>query len=344
VLQGVLNAFADGLIVIDGDGLIVFTNARALGIFGYESHELVGHPIEKLVPDSARERHPGYRHQTELQAREMASRPVRGLCKDGSETCVEVRLSPFMFEGHRYVCASVRDVSQRLQKDIERAARDHSAAFSILAATFAHEISNAMTSAFFSIDELRSALADDTPDPAAVGLGLGELEGSLLRTQEVLQALRRMGANQGTLRPVNVGQILDATLLVVGSQLPATTTVVRRYQCQEFAVADEGQLGQVFLNLLINAGHALADADTTPCLELTVARADNRVHIDIADNGPGVPAPLRQRIFDPHFTTKTQGTGIGLAVVSGIVRRCGGEIQLMDTAKGATFRIDLSAA
>jgi PAS domain S-box-containing protein len=344
MLQGVLNAFADGLVVVDSDGIIVFTNARAVGIFGYEGHELLGQTIERLVPESARERHPGYRSHSGLQEREMASRPVRGVCKDGSETIVEVRLAPFVVDGQRYMCASVRDVGQRLLRDIERAALEHSAAFSIMAATFAHEISNAMTSAFLSIDDLRSTLAEQRPDPTAVGLSLGEIEGSLLRTQEVLQALRRMGAHQGTLRPVNVGQVLDASLLVVRSHLPASTTIVRRYQSTELAVADEGQLGQVFLNLLINAGHALADADASPRLELSVARADNRVHIDIADNGPGVPMPLRQRIFDPHFTTKKQGTGIGLAVVSGIVKRCGGEIHLVDSPVGATFRVNLSAA
>jgi two-component system, NtrC family, sensor histidine kinase HydH len=94
------------------------------------------------------------------------------------------------------------------------------------------------------------------------------------------------------------------------------------------------------LNLATNALQAAAaDLD----LELLARRAGGRAEIVVSDNGPGVPAPIRERIFEPFFTTRARGNGIGLAIVKSVVESHAGTVQLAESSRGATFIIDLPA-
>lgn len=108
--------------------------------------------------------------------------------------------------------------------------------------------------------------------------------------------------------------------------------------------ADADQLHQVLINLIINAQHAMGEVDGERRLRVATGRAeDGRLTLEIADNGPGVPADIRRRIFEPFFTTKAQstGTGVGLSFSQGLVEAHGGRLELLDTPTGATFRVTL---
>ena len=95
---------------------------------------------------------------------------------------------------------------------------------------------------------------------------------------------------------------------------------------------------QALLNLLRNAAQA---QDGEGRVHVRVLPSDSQVHIDVQDEGPGVPASSKDRIFEPFYTTKTAGTGLGLAYVRRVVEACGGTVTLLDTKRGATFRLSL---
>ena len=113
-------------------------------------------------------------------------------------------------------------------------------------------------------------------------------------------------------------------------------------------VANEGRLGQVFLNLLVNAAQAVPEGDTTAHeIRVVLKRVGNEVVAEVCDTGVGIKAEHLARLFDPFFTTKPVGvgTGLGLAVCHGIVTSLGGEIDVQsEPGKGSRFRVKLPAA
>ena len=111
-------------------------------------------------------------------------------------------------------------------------------------------------------------------------------------------------------------------------------------------LGDSGLLGQVVLNLLQNAIHAVVAAGRAGCVRVVVEPAGERVELRVEDDGPGIAADVEPRIFEPFFTTKTQGqgTGLGLAVTREIVSRHGGTIDVETSRAGTRFRVKLPAA
>nr|MCU0255497.1 ATP-binding protein [Vicinamibacterales bacterium] len=107
------------------------------------------------------------------------------------------------------------------------------------------------------------------------------------------------------------------------------------------AVVDAKLVRQVLLNLVRNAVDAMPDGG---CLTLRSSREGDRVALDVIDTGPGVPAGLQERIFEPFFSTKTHGTGLGLAVARRVAREHGGDLRLLPAPRGASFRLDFPAA
>jgi two-component system NtrC family sensor kinase len=147
--------------------------------------------------------------------------------------------------------------------------------------------------------------------------------------------------------PVDVGLVVEHAIALAGEALRGDIRLVRDFQAVPPVLGSELGLGQVFLNLIINAAHAL-QGRSEPCLRLGLVRwEDGRVAVEVQDNGCGIAPEHLARLFEPFFTTKPvgMGTGLGLSICHGIVTRLGGDITV-DTApgKGTTFRVLLLAA
>ncbi|MEH3038384.1 MAG: GAF domain-containing protein [Sphingomonas adhaesiva] len=148
-------------------------------------------------------------------------------------------------------------------------------------------------------------------------------------------------------RPVDLGEVAVAALDLTEYGMRSEGIVVRRDFAERLPqiAADADQLHQIIINLLINAQHALAGQDGERCVTIRTARGPEpmTVVLDVADNGPGIPAEVRRRIFEPFFTTKTQGegTGVGLSFSQGLAEAHGGRLTLLPGDAGATFRLTL---
>jgi signal transduction histidine kinase len=191
--------------------------------------------------------------------------------------------------------------------------------------------------------------------------------GSTARAKEVLVALEhaREGAERirdtvrslqtfsrpenETRAPLQLATLLDATVPMVANEIRHRARLVKDYGPVPDVVANEARLGQVFLNLLLNAVQALPeDRSETNEIHLTLrSPSPDRVVVEVRDNGMGIPPQVRGRIFEPFFTTKPVGigTGLGLTICHGIITSLAGTLTFeSEVGKGTTFRVELPAA
>jgi signal transduction histidine kinase len=145
---------------------------------------------------------------------------------------------------------------------------------------------------------------------------------------------------------VDVQRLLDSSLRMSRNELRHRACVVKHYEPVPPVYTNEARLGQVFVNLLVNAAQAIAEgrADDNEVRVSTRVDDHGNVVVDISDTGGGISPELLERVFDPFFTTKPpgQGTGLGLAIAQGIVADHGGRIELVSAVgRGSTFRVVL---
>jgi two-component system, NtrC family, sensor kinase len=136
---------------------------------------------------------------------------------------------------------------------------------------------------------------------------------------------------------VDLNECVESALMIAGHQLRDRITVVKQLGDLPKVKCVPSQINQVFLNLITNAGQAMADEGT---LKITSARNSNRVEVSFSDSGHGIPADILPKIFDPFFTTKPvgEGTGLGLSIVHKIIKSHGGDIKVSSLPnQGATF-------
>jgi C4-dicarboxylate-specific signal transduction histidine kinase len=257
--------------------------------------------------------------------------------------------------------AQLRESRVRLEEDAANLARElrqrqllqqqliqsgKLAAIGTLAAGIAHELNQPLTAVRAQVQELLSSGSVGGDDEAM----LHDVEGQTTRMMQIIEHLRtfsRESLTEKALIPVN--KVVTRALGMVGQQLRSRGIEVRLDLAPEAGEieANATQVEQVLLNLLTNARDAL-DGRGGGVIRMSTQRAAGGegtgagVLIEVSDNGPGIPAELRDRLFEPFFTTKPvgRGTGLGLSVSHGIVTDHGGRIQLAaNTVCGATFRV-----
>jgi C4-dicarboxylate-specific signal transduction histidine kinase len=216
-----------------------------------------------------------------------------------------------------------------------------------MAAGVAHEINQPLTNVRLIAELLQQSLTPgsriDVSDEA------DELIRSVDRITAIIDQLRASAREAGTTRePLSINDIVEESFLLVRDRLRMAAVDVRM-ELRDGLPPIHGnriQLGQVFMNLLLNSSHALERASDR-WLAVRSDRNDGGVALEVEDSGGGIPAELRHQVFDPFFTTKDPGagTGLGLSISDGIVRDHGGSIDLADSADGTTrFVIHLPAA
>jgi len=354
-----VEAAPSAMLVVDTEGIITLANARAVTMFGYARQELLGRPVEMLIPGRLRSSHETHRqaYREEWRPRAMgAGRELFAVRKDGTELPVEVGLNPMQtFEG-RFVLASVVDVSERKRSELETARqRDQMAHLARVAmlgelsGSLAHELNQPLAAILSNAQAAQRFLGRDPPELDRVTEILADIVKSDKRAGDVITRLRSLlKKEEPQHRPLDVNELVQEVLVLMRSDLLNRQIAVRTQLAQELPAVsgDRVQLQQVLLNLLINGCDAMGDAvtqrDITVRSESALARG---VRISVADNGTGIPSEDLEHIFEPFVTTKPQGLGLGLAVCRSIVRSHNGQLSATNNPSGgATFTIELPAA
>ena len=340
--RALFEAASEGVVVVDSGGRIVSVNGKMEELFGYPRSELIGHSIEMLMPDRYRDVHP--RHRGEYFA-SPRPRPMgrgldlAGLRKDGTEFPIEISLSPIDTDEGVQSVAMVTDITGRLA--VERATRqaERLASLGILSAGIAHEINNPI-GIITSRIELMLIDAAEHALPATVVDDLHVLHRNAMRVTSIAQRFLSFARQSPAERsPVDLNRVVAQTVELVERQMGEGLRIITDLEPASPPILGHANaLQQVLLNLIMNARDAMDGRG-----EIRIATGVSRdrpgqIRLTVADTGPGIPPDAISRIFDPFYTTKASGTGLGLSVSYGIIRDHNGTVDVESSVgKGATF-------
>src|SRR6266436_3515196 len=337
----VLNAAPNAMIMVDSAGAISFANVPAGTVFGYSLDELIGRRIDTLIPERFRDRHVGYRDGflSEPSTRAMgAGRDLFGRRKDGSEFPVEVGLNPIHTTEGLFVLASVIDITARKQAELEHQLQNMElarvgrvAVMGELAASLAHEVNNPVGAIVANASAGQRLVAAGKIGTEELTELLADIVADGRRAGEVIQGVRNMvrkGEARRSLIPI--GDTIRQLLRIVH-----TEAIGREVKVTAKVGPDAGQVWgdpvqilQVLLNLALNALEAMsAMPPDARRLFIRAGRDGNGdILVSVRDTGPGFPGETAEKLFEPFFSTKSDGTGMGLAISRSIIEAHGGTL------------------
>ncbi|HAH20493.1 MAG: hypothetical protein A2Y00_04865 [Omnitrophica WOR_2 bacterium GWF2_43_52] len=231
------------------------------------------------------------------------------------------------------------------------------ASIGTLAAGIAHEINNPLGFLISNLESLRDyvkSFARELPAESPHAKTILEdflpmteesLEGAL-RIKKIVSDLRTFSRQNETEKVLtDIHQVLDSTLSIIWNEIKYKVSLTKEYQAQSEILADATQLSQVFLNILLNASQAIDSSQTITekgTINLSTREDQNNLFVIIKDNGCGIPKEVLPKIFDPFFSTKKKGSGLGLSVSYNIIKQHHGDINVDSSpGQGTTFTIQL---
>ncbi len=358
-LQAILDTVVEGIVVIDERGVIESANRAAERIFGYRESELVGQSVAILMPPGLAEQHAGYldRYLASGEARIIGlGREVEARRRDGSRFPAELAVSEVRLPARRVFVGLVRDISDRRRSEERMRLRLNELAHASrllelgeMTSGIAHEINQPLTAIVSFAEAGLRMLEPGAGEPALVREALGQIIAQGQRAAEIIQRLRqftRKGAIER--RPLDLNQTLRDVLALLGHELRRGEVQVGLELAEPLppVAADRIQIEQVLVNLVRNASEAVA---ARPLGErrvgLATAARGETVEVAVSDSGKGLPEGAAGRLFQPFFTTKADGLGVGLAISRSIIESHGGRLWAEPAGGGgACFRFTLPLA
>jgi PAS domain S-box-containing protein len=355
LLRSVLNHTAHGIVGIDENGIVTLFNPAAENIFHRTASEAIGANVKMLMPEPFQSEHDGNIADFLRTAEPKImghSRRVLGLRKDGGTFPMDLTVTEFFLGGRRQFVGLVEDISEKQKLEAQFYQSQKLEAVGQLAGGVAHDFNNLLTVISGYGEMIVSGLPDghELRSAAEAILEAGDRAAGL--TRQLLAFSRRT-----VLEP----KVLDLNLVVtdmqrmlqrlLGDDIELTASLdptIARVK------VDPGQLGQLLMNLAVNARDAMPQGGLltieTQAVELdeayrethTACQAGPHVMLALTDTGTGMSPEVKSHIFEPFFTTKGvgKGSGLGLAVVEGVVKQSGGSIEVYsEPGIGTTFKI-----
>jgi PAS domain S-box-containing protein len=343
--HAMFNASIDGLALWNATGEIVDTNPALLRMYGYRDGEL-----SSLPPGS----YAGPCYHRDFLRAVAAGQPmhseVSDVRRDGTPLELEVHAIPMQYQGEPHVLTIARDITDKKRSAEELARqreslyqREKLAALGSLLAGVSHELNNPL-----SVVVARAVLLEERGDAATQAAAV-KIRSAAERCARIVRTFLAMARQQPPERgPVAINDVVAQALDITGYAVRTSSIELTLDLSEDMPpiLADADQLHQVMLNLIINAQQSLQDEPAPRWIRVRSEfdASQSVLRVVVADNGPGIPAHLRARVFEPYFTTKPTGvgTGVGLAVSLGIVEAHGGTLTVECPSEGgAIFTITL---
>ncbi|WP_010586607.1 PAS domain S-box protein [Schlesneria paludicola] len=351
----------NAMILVDRRGLIVLANPQTQKLFGYTADELIGQPVEILVPQTFRSKHPSQREKffAHPTVRAMgAGRDLFGCRKDGTEFPVEIGLNPIHTSEELLVLGSIVDITER-KKAEDKSRRHlaelaHAGRLSTVGEMFsglAHEINQPLAAAAnYARASVRIAKSYD-------GEGYGKLlewmEKTVAQAERASEIVNRLGTfvkkDRSIRTDVDLNRLIENVIALPILLISKAETFTRpriRLELEHglpTVVADKVQIEQVIVNLIRNGMEAMLELPSDRSqLEIRTMRQGDVIQISISDHGHGIPVELQAQLFSPFFTTKAEGMGLGLSISRSIIETHQGQMLLLSSSEsGTTFAIRL---
>jgi len=360
----IVETTTDGIITVDRNGQILFANKRLAEMLGYEPQEMVGKPAFSFLTPAG-----------QAVAKAAFQRRAAGLTdsndatfahRNGTEVTVHIAGTPTVdTKGmHTGSMAVVRDVTESRRLQSQLMVSDRMASVGTLAAGVAHEINNPLAAVMANLDYIaeivgqRSGSSGTMMSPAMretwirdeINTPLDDAREAAERVRFIVRDLKMFSRSptEELRGPVNVKAVMESSLRMAWNEIRHRARLIKNYGNVPDVDANEGRLGQVFLNLIVNAAQAIPEGNAENNeIRVTTSFERNRVVIEVSDTGPGIPPEIVNRVFDAFFTTKGVGvgTGLGLAISHRIVTDIGGELTVRsEVGVGTVFRVSLPEA
>jgi PAS domain S-box-containing protein len=364
-LRRMFDAAPDGIVFLDDATNITYANGAFSALVERTEPDLLGSSLASLTK-TPEDRAALVACLSGTPALETAipRRPpveVRFGTTRGNAVHIEVMSMPFEKDGRAGTLVFCRDVTDRKLLQARLMQADRMVAMGTLAAGVAHEINNPLAYLSANLEllskrklpEIRRKLVEDgAASLAEIKDGLDKCAEMLdiaregaSRVKDIVRDLRTFSRDDERRAAVDVRRVLDACVNIAWNELRLRARVERVYGDVPTVTANESRLGQVFLNLIVNATQSIAPGRASENqIVLSVTQDGGDVVVLVKDTGTGITPDILPQIFEPFYTTKPAGvgTGLGLWICKGIIVGLGGQISVDETSpRGTTFRVVL---
>jgi len=357
--RSILDTIPDAMIVIDEHGIMQFFSSAAVRQFGYSEPEAIGKNISALMPEPDRSRHDGYlaRYLKTGERRIIGiGRIVTGMRKDGTTFPMHLTIGEMHSGGKPFFTGFVRDLTeqqhtqarlQELQAELVHVSR--LSAMGEMASALAHELNQPLSAISNYMKGSRRLLADSTDANAPrIEAALDRAAEQAIRAGDIIRRLRNFVARDASEKRVESLSKMVEEAGALGLTGAREQGVLLRFNLDptfDLVLADRVQIQQVLVNLFRNALEAMAVSTHRELIASNTKAADDMIEIAVSDTGPGFAGDTLAQLFQPFFTTKESGMGVGLSISRTIIETHGGRMWAETNGSGgATFRFTLAAA
>lgn len=350
-LASILASVPDGMVVTDESGKILAFSRAAEALFGFSAEEVIGKPVNMLMAGRDRVNHNNYiGNYLRTGERQIIGkgRVVIASRADGTQFPVDLKIGEARIGEHFLFTAFIRDLTEQQRSELrmqemqsELVHFSRLSAVGTMASALAHELNQPLTAVANYLEASRDLL--DSPDPETKAIlheALTEAARQAVRAGEIVRKLRSyVSRGEVDARPLSLGPLLaDAIALSkLSRDLVDIPIKLEQDEDADKVMGDPIQIQQVLINLIRNALDALANTqDARITVRVYGAAEPGFVAVEVCDNGPGLTAELRDNIFKPFATSKSQGMGLGLSICQTIVEAHGGTIRATSPPEGGT--------
>jgi PAS domain S-box-containing protein len=355
--QALLESASEGILLINATGRITLVNSAAERMFGYARDELLGQALEVLLPERVRGVHIEHRahYFAAPRVRPMGTGlDLAGRRKDGTEFPVEISLSYVQSSEGMTAMALITDITERKRAEAELQRQRETlyqteklAALGTLSAGIAHEMNNPL-GIITSRIEVMLLDAEEQNLPTQVLEDLQVLHRATQRVARIATNLRSFARQSPREHArVDLNAVVQETLLLMQKPLEVDGIRLVTGLDPELSpiLGDASTLQQVLLNLVTNAREAMATRGGEIRIETGLSERPGWVRLVVRDTGPGISPEELSKVFDPFYTTKKAGTGLGLSVSYGIIQDHHGTVDVESVpGHGTTFSLAFPAA
>lgn len=328
-VRTLLDSSPDAMIMVDAPGNVRYVNDAALNLFGRTRDSFEGESLAFSTVNGV---------------------PVElNISRPGAERVGELRVVDLNLDGPGHL-ATIRDVTERRQLEMRLLFSDRMVSMGTLAAGVAHEINTPLTAV---IANLELAISDASRSKFVVPTHtlvehLTDARDAAERVRQIVRDLKVLSRPEEDRRvPIELHAVVESTIRLAWNEIRHRARLSKDLQPVPLVLANESRLGQVLLNLIVNAAQAIqvGHADRNEIRISTRTAPNGSAVFEITDTGEGIPDDVKSRLFTPFVSTKETGTGLGLAISLRLVKSMGGEITFTsERGTGTTFTVVLPPA